>query len=520
MDDSDLFEFPLARNLILFTYLLDNIPKPISAKSDGHVDKRLNILWNIFYHIYLPDNDVTVLTDHVSKLIGISETLAIWSTSQYGNVVNFTSQTSLADVRSFWQQYAKTKAYNHDELISFEASARSTLTTIEQRLSDPMAGNPLGYRSTGAHSYYSAEAMLAANRAYWKTGVVAGNSRDMMALKSASGSRLNPTMVISSAPSGAFSVDDEPDPLHNFHLAEVFDTDMTSGQRKERLAAVAKAQFRVWCHSFAKHIHRDNVNILVHSGDAVNFCYELQDHHPSGTCLPKFTHFYTRPWSAESLSLVAPEFQSISESFDVIHASNLVDSVGLLNILPATIPLLRLSPFSTLYTECQLLAAEDPVDTLNALLFTDATTFTLLLGLAPAAHLTGFGTDSVGIEAFHLKHAWNKRNGQRKLRMLIPWKWPVSGDTYASEANEGSFGSFLKPISMDPEELAKWLFKLYLSMFNYENLIFSLRNQFSCVIFDTTKYSFGVSGRHLAGDMRYYSRTNLVILIRLIKMRI
>ena len=260
---------------MLFTYVIDNVPNPISAKSDGHVDKHLNTLWNIFYHIRLPDSDVTVLQDHASKLIEISETLAAWSTSQYGKVVNFTSQASLADVRRFWQQYADTKAYSRDEVVTFEARARSELAAINEYLSNPMAGGPRGYRSTGAHSFSSVKDMLDAIKTYWKTGVVGGNNRDVMALNSAISGRLNPTMVISSAPNGAFSIDYEHDPLHGFHLAEVFDTDMTSDQRQERMAAVVKAQFRAWCHSFAKHIYEDSVNILIHSGDAINLCYEL-----------------------------------------------------------------------------------------------------------------------------------------------------------------------------------------------------------------------------------------------------
>ena len=81
--------------------------------------------------------------------------------------------------------------------------------------------------------------------------------------------------------------------------------------------------------------------------------------------------------------------------------------------------------------------------------------------------------------------------------------------------------SFLKPILMDSEELAQWLFQIYLSMFDYEGQLYALINiKSSRILFDTTKFSFGISGRSLAGDMRYYSRTNLVILIGLIKTRV
>ena len=514
--------FP-ARNVILFTYIIDNIPKPASVISSGHVDKHLNTLWNIFYHIYLPNDDVAVLQDHASRLVTISETIATWSSSQYGNAVNFISEASLAELRRFWQKYAETELYSREEVVSFEASARSGLASINEELLNPMAGGLRGYRSTGAHSLSSAESMQDAMKAYWRTGVVAGNSRDVAALDSTVNGRLNPTMVISSTSDGTFPVDYEHDPLHGFHLAEVFDTDMTSAQRQERLAAVAKAQFRAWCHSFAKYIHRDKVNIMIHSGDAVNLCYTLQDFHCGETGLPQFTHFYNRPWSAQPLSLIGShQGRPKSEAFDVIHTSNLIDHVGLLNILPATIPLLSHKPFSIIFTECHILAAEDPTETLDALLFADATTFSLLLGLASVAHLTGFCTDSVGIEAHHHKYS-KEAKGLRDLRMLIPWKWPATGDAHALEASSGNSNCLLKPVRMDPEDLAHWFFQVYLSMFNYESVFpLPLEESFSSIVLiDSTKPSFGVSAdQRLAGDMRYYSRTNLVVLIRLIKMRV
>ena len=406
--------------------------------------------------------------------------------------------------------YAETKEYSNEKLALFEEEARKTIDAINEELSDPEAGNVRGFRSAGAHAHSAALLMADFQKLYWKTGVTAGNSRDAAALGIDGKDRLNPTLILSSTPKGEFAMHNELDPLLGFHLAEVFDNDMDDDQRQERLATVAKAQFRAWCHSFAGYVHKGTISINLHCGEAVNLCYELQSIQFEKHGLPKFTHLYTRPWSAKSLSIVESNSTSQLEPFDVIDISNLIDYVGLLNILPAVVPLLSHTPSSILLTECSILAAEEPRNILDALLFTDATTSSLILGVAPVSYLTGFTTDSVGFEAFCTKTRPVQVNRQRYLRMRIPWKWPVSGDPCALTASSGNLDSLLGPIIIDSEALAQWLFDLYLNIFDYE--------VFPC---DESKtFSFGTLGRPLAGDLRYYSRTNFVILIRFVKARV
>jgi hypothetical protein len=86
-------------------------------------------------------------------------------------------------------------------------------------------------------------------------------------------------------------------------------------------------------------------------------------------------------------------------AYDVIDTSNLIDHVGILNTLPAVAPLLSRRSTSVLFTDSLLQAAEDPAATLPALLCSDVTMISLLLGLAPTGHLVGYTTDAVGTEA-------------------------------------------------------------------------------------------------------------------------
>lgn len=86
-------------------------------------------------------------------------------------------------------------------------------------------------------------------------------------------------------------------------------------------------------------------------------------------------------------------------SFDVIDTSNLADHVGIIHMLPATVPLLSCNFLSVLYIETLLLASEDPSNSLSTMLCSDVSTMSLLLGLSPIGHLLGVTTEFTGFEA-------------------------------------------------------------------------------------------------------------------------
>lgn len=88
-------------------------------------------------------------------------------------------------------------------------------------------------------------------KGFWSTGVVGGNSHDMLALGNEGKGRVNPMFAISSSPTKEFAVHYASDPLLGFHLAEAFDDGTKEAGTVGRVVQLAKSQFRDWCTSFA-----------------------------------------------------------------------------------------------------------------------------------------------------------------------------------------------------------------------------------------------------------------------------
>lgn len=108
-----------------------------------------------------------------------------------------------------------------------------------------------------------------------------------------------------------------------------------------------------------------------------------------------------------------------TDFFDIVDTSNLLDHVGILNVLPAVVPLIRRNTSSVMYTESLLRASLDPVSSLSSMLCSDVKTMSLLLGVAPTPYLTGVSADS------YIPEIAGCVNGQ--LRLRVPWRVPALG---------------------------------------------------------------------------------------------
>src|SRR5208282_6109558 len=80
-------------------------------------------------------------------------------------------------------------------------------------------------------------------------------------------------------------------------------------------------------------------------------------------------------------------------SFNVIDTGYLIDYVGLLNVLPCVIPLLKY-PASVLYTNTEVNKPKSEPNLLARLLCGDVGIMCTLLGIAPMPYITGVTTRS------------------------------------------------------------------------------------------------------------------------------
>ena len=474
----------LARNITLFAGLL-------TKKSASQTQTKST--WNTYYHFYITNRDETYLLSIIEKLLEASTSLGNWKSSPYGAVIKFSGLSSLERVRVIWQQHheviKKTGAQKRDFQTKFQAQI--------QRLHDTHTKGRhvyTGFRAASPKHFQSLDTMASIFQQYWTTGVIGGNQGDVAELKS-SGSVVNPLLAVSSAPIGDFAVHYGTDPAMSFHLAEVFDSDDKSSYPRQ-IVKLAKEQFGKWSQVWAEGARAGKVCVSVHCGDAIALCHKIQAR--NGSRMPLFTSL----WRPEELVFD----ESLPKKFDVIDTSNLADSVGLLAILPAAIPLLEPNPAAMIYTETLLQAALTASDALKEMLCCDPTTMFAILGIAPVGYLTKVSSSvSGGAEVMLEILTLQKEPITRQMQFLmrIPWKYPASGDSKVVQAQQIHMVPELKP-----QPLARLFFCVYQKMFAHENLR-SLPNLFRRQL-----------QTPLSADLRFYTRASFAIFLALIKARI
>ncbi|KAG9660887.1 hypothetical protein KCU95_g5194, partial [Aureobasidium melanogenum] len=468
----------IARNMFLLTAITPNL-------SSEDIER----LWRTYYHFYVTSTDLLWIQKHCKQLLSVSGSISSWNESTFASSLKFSTEASLAEVRRIWTLYAQTRTRQEDVKVRREIKSMYESHHNAKGKSIIAAH---GVRSAGAHGFLAAQPLSDAFHNFWNTGVVAGNYRDASSLNRDDGGRVNPLMSISPNGSDHFNVHYDADPLAGFHLAEIFDVQKPKAAITNSLATLAKSQFSEWCRAFSSHVAKSSVSIMHHCGDAVNFSHALQAIEGS-TILPSFTYFYNRPWSAVPLELPL----DMVTKYDIIDTSNVMDHVGLLNLLTAVVPLLSTKHDPVLYTENLLQSSKESEKSLEALLHSDVTMSSLWFGVAPVNYLLGTMTDSTHIEQEMDACAGPMKGRQKQRRVRISWKRPLQGDSLVSDINPG-----LYRLRMEPHELASFFMQTYLAMFREAEDI-SIRME----------VMMRKMTQPLSGDRGFYSRLSFVTLL-------
>lgn len=420
-------------------------------------------MWNIFYHFYITDADTALLQVQLSKLIEESVDLKVWSSSTYGSSICYINQETLDRTREIWSRYLEVANLKPDtQRDELETKFKSGIdaTTKEHHFMKNDVGEDdrrlhvHGLRSAGVNWRNALETIIIAFGGFWEYGVIGGNSQDVEAL-ARHGRRVNPLMAISSA-GDTFAVAHSSDPILGFNLASAFDDDNASEQeRKESAVMLAKSQFREWCMVFGRKVREEAILIRVYCGDALRFCYELQDLRNPEKSRTNILRLYASAWHSTPIVLDNFDTSSDLHAFDIIDTNNLADPLGILNLLPAISPLLSQKATSTMFTETLSKYTKDPADIISHILCSDTTAMSLLLGLAPSGHLFGFTADAImGLDG--MRQLTIHADDCVSFHMRISWIYPNLEDPVGGE------------IVFQPLELANFFFKLYLKMFGSE----------------------------------------------------
>ena len=493
----------LARNVVLFSLISDTYPVA-EAVRQGH--ESCKVVWNLFYHMFIPQSSLDVLRKQATKLLEASKSYDSWLSSPYGKFINFIDRHTLLQLRQYWVQY--TLVQDNDQI---EIRARTAIAKTIQKMGPSITLH--GLRSAGPIWVKAMDTMAHAYKSFWQTGVAGGNSADLKALGNEGKGLINPMFAVSSAPAGDFVVHYGTDPLLGFHVADAFvdkvGSEKTSvTERANQVVHVAKNQFYDWCSVFKSYVEKERVFIRFFCGDALALCYELQVKLTAKDERSKLARAYVKPWSSCPLILDEVAEGTTKEThapFDVIDTSNLGDHVGLINILSAAAPLLRQNSSAVLYTESLLVASSNIEKQLPILLGSDIATFSLLLGLAPVGYFAGVTCEAVGNETA-LFYMLQQNQTTRQYRMRIPWISPELSDPTTILAPKTSDRETLQ-ISFEPTDLALYLSDIYKNMFSHEDLQ-KLVSQMQ-----------RMNVEHRSTDIQRYTRAGFVAFLRVVKRR-
>ncbi|KAK3941000.1 hypothetical protein QBC46DRAFT_458595 [Diplogelasinospora grovesii] len=403
----DIERATLARNVILLSLILDNT---------GDDDN-----WEIYYHLYINQTRLDLLR-------ALSFSLQTWHASKYGRCIRFCDAGTLAKVREVWAFYAA-------DMSKIEAAYKSTLRRFPDKRSWSM--NLGGIRSASPA---------------WT--IEAHGDTDPDGTKA---ERSTPALHYGT------------DPLVGFYLSPAYGSAGDGALR--RAVRTARSEFRAWADSFRRRPD-GSVTLRLFTGDAIVFSHTLQSLRAGDRENPACSaNWYRDRHHFEPLILDGPDYHCSKATgtsslaplaFAVIDTSNLVDHLGAINILIATSPLLADGASATLYTE-RLKLAEN-------FLLGHLPTVAMLLGLVQVEHHTNTSASSPGDETMmdRMSGAAGESENRGQLHIRMTWKRPPR---QSPSCIMGEFPAQpLQRVRFDEMSLARLLFRVYLHLFEGENV--------------------------------------------------
>jgi len=443
----------IARNVLLLTMIVDNeLSEEVLSK-----------IWNSFFHFFLDEKSHSFLIAQCQTLLELSNSITTWNDSKYSKFLRMCNANTLLQLRRHWELYVRASQLSS----AGKKRLKDTVLDIIKTTTSTRHGgsNLFPSRSAGPYFISSVEPASQVFKHFWKTGITSLDTRGVSAA-----TLVNPTFVYSLTGEG-FALHYGTTPISPFHLAPAFLNSKRDTPTMQELVTCAKSQFSTWAKNF-RAFFRDKpgkLTIRLFAGDAIFLCRALINHVGSGK-IP--TNLTVAPWNTAPLVLDGGDYGpsgGAPTSFNIIETSNIMDHIGLLNVLVVAPPLLSPNPSATLFTEALLYTGEDATKSFTTQICADVSTMSLLLDLAPINYLSNFNTRSNADEILATKF----QMGFRQYHERITWKRPTTGDSViASQPHNPVRIS----ISFESQNLVKLLFDIYLKMFASDDTMSRLSN--------------------------------------------
>ncbi|KAL1595943.1 hypothetical protein SLS60_009633 [Paraconiothyrium brasiliense] len=425
--------------MIAYTLIVDDV----SGVQSQHI-------WSIYYDVRLKVDAFLLLQSQAQKLVKSANTIDAWNDSCYGQYVRFCDLSTFKKVTDSWTYYAITQSEGkkfHDQQQSLkkqwqtaeqhqkEMTKTSGIVATGVRSAAPFFLDWMDYMDKGGNPH----------RAYWTQGMTQG---------SRPATYMNPMFR---GLYGTLILHYGTDPLLGFHQSTAYanlshtsplkPAEARASDSASRNLNAALTQFEAWTKAFR--FMRKQIVLRFSHSDAIALCSVLQ--HRKDEFAASGTHCYRKTWSYQPIELDTKEYgpQGTAPTvFDVIDTSNLVDHLGSLNMLSATVALLAKQGSSVIRTEMLVPKEEDGSISAKAMLCGNLPDVALLLGLRPVhfySEASGtWTTDDV---------MTNFAKTLNPSRNIIVWR----------HTNAVKF-------AFKPKELARFVYNVYLEMFRNEKL--------------------------------------------------
>ena len=411
----------------------------------------------------LDKDSLSLLIEQCRKLVSLAQDMETWKQGPYSHAVTMCDDATLSGIQRFWKLWLGTADFNAQQTKRFTKNFQDGLKNVHPRMQGSFVIASM--RLAGPLAPVALEAATDLFKRFWTSGVT---DDGIQAEKPAR--NVNPTFAFSSS-GDKVAVHYATDPILGFHLAEILASSGCALSDESaaiafKMVQAARRQFNAWCKAVIgriRHTSASSASLVVrmYAGEALAFC---QAFHSIGISPQPHSPTFVAPWkrSVVRLDKTAYESHALSPaptSFNVIETSNLLDHLGLHNLLIVTAPLLRNSLSSTLYTETLNRPGKSGMKGILAHMCGDPATISLLLGVVPSIYVSRFTTHSNMFDA-----DVRDVSGGLKTQCHERLAWKSVDHGYAVEP------SWKKCIRFAPEQLAKTLFEIYLQMFSDESL--------------------------------------------------
>ena len=436
----------------------------------------------------LDKDSLSLLIEQCRKLVPLAQDMNTWKQGPYSHAIIMCNDATLSDIQRFWKLWLGTASFNAQQTKHFTKNFQDELKNIHSH--PKVYFDTMTIRSAGPLAPVTLKAATDQFKHFWTSGVTDNGTQTAKPA-----TNVNPTFAFS-ASGDKVAMHYATNPVSGFHLAETLASSgcaLSDGSVATifKMVRAARHQFNAWCKAVigrTQHTGASSASLVVrmYAGEALAFCQAL---HSIGISPPPHTPIFVAPWkrSVVRLDKTAYGLRALSPapiSFNVIETSNLLDDLGLHNLLIVTVPLLRNSLSSTLYTETLLTRGESDMKDILAHMCGDPATISLLLGVIPSTYVSRFTTHSNTFDT-HLRDI----SGGLAIQYHERLAWKSVDHGYAAEP------SWKESIRFAPEQLAKTLFEIYHQMFSDELLRDTLSSGSGCLHY--THRSFALLLAHV-----------------------